>query len=376
VTATSLEFEHQNQSLQQQLQEVRLECEKLERHNSDLQLTLEQFDTQFKSSQEEITRKDIEITELNATIQKFSEKPSTDSNLDPPSNPSAQRQLDDLLKENDSLTAKLSRLETSTLQTELEQLLLEKADLTTEIFDLKSALKRESQSAKRDISALTGQIRRLESEKNGLSEQKQSHEQELIVRETEIKSLRKELQIQFAELQEMKRLLAIENNQNEMLRQQLKQAFSVALLVSETEQQITGLKSSDQQIVVNRNVLTKLKGKVQAIRADLLGLRNAVTDANFSMERKVFQEKRGRNVKDQLKIVEELKRRLGEQENRNAELKEQLRDVAILEANHTKALRLLGEYHCRICVLTNPQRIGIPEDGTERKVSTRAMSFV
>jgi hypothetical protein len=473
--------------LEEELAETRTEREKLERYNSDLQLTLGQFDIIFKSSQEEMTRKDIEIAELSDQIEKLREvmpahsdfqtnsdlkeqlaqanaklerlstlelqnaglsvrlesaerliqlkhqksipqlsdedelrdlksrlsqseiresvlqaeneaqrerlnvesqrikdllaqkaTPSPDDELQQLRVENARLQSDalarlalesslnsragqigDILKENENLKARLARLETSALQTELEQLLAEKADLTSEIFDLKSALKRESQNTKRDTALLSGQIRRFESEKNALAEQIQSDRQELEVRESELKSLRKEFQTQFAELQEVKRLLAAENCQNEALRIQLRQTVSVALLVSETERQIGELQSSGKTVNIERkdgSGLIALQLKVRGLQTDLLELREIVKAMTFPIERPKFVGVKAQNGKKQANLLLELKRRLADEERRNAELEKRVKNMQALEANHTRALKLLGEYHCRICLLTDPQR--------------------
>jgi chromosome segregation ATPase len=159
-------------------------------------------------------------------------------------NASKQQQIDHFARENDHLAAKVAALSarldpqpTSALQVELEQLLIEKSELASEILGLKSAVKLENQNRKREKATAAGQIRLLESELMALREQTQASADEANASEGELNEMRIELQAQFEEMQELKRALASEVNQNESLRTQLQQAVSMTMLISETEKQ-------------------------------------------------------------------------------------------------------------------------------------------
>jgi chromosome segregation ATPase len=244
----------------------------------------------------------------------------------------------DLLRENAALASRIARLEASTLQRELEALLAERGELSAALRESRAQQKRESQAVRREAAALTARLRRSEGECAALRERADEARADAAARDADGAALRRELQAQFAELQEVKRKLAAEAAQSEALRSQLSKALSVAFFVSETEREIGMLQSPACAALVD------IRARVGAIREDLDALRRCVGAWNMRKAR--------------VRWAAELEKRVAAERRRTASIEAGGREFTALKASHTKALKLIGEYHRRICLLTDPHNAG------------------
>jgi chromosome segregation ATPase len=279
-------------------------------------------------------------------------------------------------RESLSLNSQIRRLEAekSALQDRATSAEAEKAAISNEINSLRRMLQSQLSdlhSVKRELHVERGQNEALRGQQRQFAVRAEEAEAQLLDLQkhndtlrthfkdaVEADALREELQIRTLELEQTQANIRAAQKQNQDLRKRLDEVREKAALRKE---EIVRLREGMPS-------LSEFREKIEELREELKRMREYVektcsgrewaTMKEEAAELDATERERRAEIENKARLAsrraKKAERKLAEEIETNEALTEKVEAFTGLELKHRKALRLLGEYHCRIQALTGP----------------------